>query len=208
MSRSDRGDRGRWLAEGQTDEGTMIARFRLSEGVSPPRRRVSFWGPRKKPKRHQGVSAIGGRVRTPAPTEYPETRLSLRRDRSQTGPGVPVGGHMGPPLRFERTALIIGPFPSSASLCSAPSPRGRLAGAHCAPLRRKTGWERWFGSGRRRNKTAPVPIFFPLRPPVGPDGMAPKHSWYCAPEGPHNVQGVTPVMGSGGKANMSAPRSS
>ena len=67
---------------------------------------------------------------------------------------------------------------------------------------------RWFGSGRRRNKTAPVPIFFPLRPPVGPDGMAPKHSWYCAPEGPHNVQGVTPVMGSGGKANMSAPRSS
>ena len=272
---------GRWLAEGQTDEGATIERFRSSQGdFAACGRRVSFWMPRKKPKRHQGAAqderfalifaapgphftgaqlgslavnakarvaqlngcpsiaaaaewsvtfggcsyrwkarllsdlgssaaqGTGGRVRTPAPTEYPEMRLSLRRGRSQTGPGVPVGGHMGPPLRFERTALIIGPFPSSASLCSAPSPRGRLAGAHCAPLRRKTGWERWFGSGRRRNKTAPVPIFFPLRPPVGPDGMAPKHSWYCAPEGPHNVQGVTPVMGSGGKANMSAPRSS
>ena len=68
--------------------------------------------------------------------------------------------------------------------------------------------KRWFGKLRRRNGTALIPIFFPLRPPVGPDGMAPKHSWYCAPEGPHNVQGVTPVMGSGGKANMSAPRSS
>ena len=38
------------------------------------------------------AQGIGGRVRTPAPTEYPETRLSLRRGRSQTGPGVPAGG--------------------------------------------------------------------------------------------------------------------
>ena len=158
----------------------------------------SFVGAGPRPARGRTLCAPtewhGRRVREAAPYGH----HGLRR----------AGGHMGPPLRFERTALIIGPFPSSASLCSAPSPRGRLAGAHCAPLRRKTGWERWFGSGRRRNKTAPVPIFFPLRPPVGPDGMAPKHSWYCAPEGPHNVQGVTPVMGSGGKANMSAPRSS
>ena len=27
--------------------------------------------------------------------------------------------------------------------------------------------------------------------------MAPKYSWSCAPEGPHNVQGITPVIGSG-----------
>ena len=32
------------------------------------------------------AQSTGGRVRTPAPTEYPETRLSLRRGRSQTGP--------------------------------------------------------------------------------------------------------------------------
>ena len=32
------------------------------------------------------AQGTGGRVRTPAPTEYPETRLSLRRGRSQTGP--------------------------------------------------------------------------------------------------------------------------
>ena len=74
------------------------------------------------------------------------------------------------------------------------------AGGQRPPLQLKTGRERWFGSGRRRNKTAPVPIFFPLRPPVGPDGIAPKHSWYCAPEGPHNVQGVTPVNRGPGKA--------
>ena len=183
------------MAEGP-DEGAMIERFRLSEGGSPPQRRVSFWGPIKKPKRHHGVRAIGGRVRTPAPTAYPKVRLIFCRARC---PHRAVPGRPGvPPLRnagifqFGRRGR---------------RPR-RPAGAHCAPLRRKTGWERWFGSGRRRNKTAPVPIFFPLRPPVGPDGMAPKHSWYCAPEGPHNVQGVTPVMGSGGKANMSAPRSS
>ena len=32
------------------------------------------------------AQSTGGRVRTPAPTEYPEMRLSLRRGRSQTGP--------------------------------------------------------------------------------------------------------------------------
>ena len=52
----------------------------------------------------------------------------------------------------------------------------RPAGAHCAPLQRKTDLGRWFGDGRRRSGTAPAPIFFPLRPPVGPDGTALKHS--------------------------------
>ena len=147
MSRSDRGDRGRWLAEGQTDEGTMIERFRLSEGVSPPRRRVSFWGPRKKPKRHQGVSAIGGRVRTPAPTEYPKVRLIFCRARC---PHRAVPGRPGvPPLRnagifqFGRRGR---------------RPR-RPAGAHCAPLRRKTDRGRWFGKLRRRRGTAPKADF-------------------------------------------------
>ena len=35
----------------------------------------------------------------------------------------------------------------------------RPAGAHCAPLRRKTASGRWFGNGRRKSGTAPTPIF-------------------------------------------------
>ena len=140
-------------------------------------RRVSFWMPRKKPKRHQGAAqderfalifaapgphftgaqlgslavnakarvaqlngcpsmtaaaewsvtfggcsyrwkarllsclgssaaqGTGGRVRTPAPTEYPETRLSLRRGRSQTGPGACRRPSV-PPLRLKRTGSV------------------------------------------------------------------------------------------------------
>ena len=196
-----RGDRERWLAEGQTDEGATIERFRLSQGdFAACGRRVSFWMPRKKPKRHQGAAqderfalifaapgphftgaqldslavnakarvaqlnglhsiaaaaewsvtfgdcfdrwkarllsclgssaaqGTGGRVRTPAPTEYPETRLSLRRGRSQTGPGVPCGRPSVPPLR------------------------------------RKTDRERWFGKLRRRCGIAPASIFRTARP--------------------------------------------
>ena len=168
-------------AEGPVTFGCFFYRWKA--------RLLSGWG-------SSLAQGTGGRVRAPAPTAYPKVRLIFCRARC---PHRAVPGRPGvPPLRNA------GIFQFGR--------RGRRplrpAGAHCAPLRRKTGWERWFGSGRRRNKTAPVPIFFPLRPPVGPDGMAPKHSWYCAPEGPHNIQGVTPVMGSGGKVNMSAPRSS
>ena len=48
---------------------------------------------------------------------------------------------------------------------------------------RKTAPGRWFGKLRRRSGTAIAVIFRLLRPPVGPDGMAPKHTWSCAPEG-------------------------
>ena len=182
---------------GFVDGGT--GKFALTESISPLRWRVSFWMPRKKPKRHQGAAqderfalifaapgphftgaqlgslaviakarvaqltgcpsiaaaaeltvtfggcsyrwkarllcgwgssaaqGIGGRVRTPAPTEYPETRLSLRRGRSQTGPGA----------------------------CRRPS---------VPPLRRKTDRERWFGKLRRRCGIAPASIFRTARP--------------------------------------------
>ena len=146
-------------------EGRFHVKHRFFQGdFAACGRRVSFWMPRKKPKRHQGAAqderfalifaapgphftgaqlgslaviakarvaqltgcpsiaaaaeltvtfggcsyrwkarllcgwgssaaqGIGGRGRTPAPAEYPETRLSLRRGRSQTGPGVPAGG--------------------------------------------------------------------------------------------------------------------
>ena len=36
---------------------------------------------------------------------------------------------------------------------------------------------------------------------MGPDGTARKYSWFCAPEGPHNVQGVTPVNWGPGKGD-------
>ena len=183
---------GRWLAEGQTDEGGTIERFFVGpDALIGPLdgsfrrgdfaacgRRVSFWMPRKKPKRHQGAAqderfalifaapgphftgaqlgslavnakarvaqlnglhsiaaaaewsvtfegcsyrwkarllsclgssaaqSTGRRVRTPAPTEYPETRLSLRRGRSQTGPGVPAGGPVCRPYDEKRTGSV------------------------------------------------------------------------------------------------------
>ena len=52
------------------------------------------------------AQGTGGRVRTPAPTEYPETRLSLRRGRSQTGPGVPAGGPVCRPYDEKRTGSV------------------------------------------------------------------------------------------------------
>ena len=67
------------------------------------------------------------------------------------------------------------------------------------PLRREAGRERWLGKLRRRCGTAAAPIFLPLRPPVGPDGTAPKHSCFCAPEMFCPLQGVTPVTGVRGK---------
>ena len=217
-----RGDRERWLAEGQTDEGATIERFRLSQGdFAACGRRVSFWMPRKKPKRHQGAAqderfalifaapgphftgaqlgslavnakarvaqltgcpsiaaaaelavtfggcsyrwkarllsclgssaaqSTGGRVRTPAPAEYPETRLSLRRGRSQTGPAclraaqcaAPTakngpGALAGKPRRSLKTAVksnFVHPGPQWARIQTHPSTPGfarRKCSAH------------------------------------------------------------------------------
>ena len=206
-----RGDRERWLAEGQTDEGATIERFFVGpDALIGPLdgsfrrgdfaacgRRVSFWMPRKKPKRHQGAAqderfalifaapgphftgaqlgslaviakarvaqltgcpsiaaaaelavtfgdcsdrwkarllcgwgssaaqGIGGRVRTPAPAAYRETRLSLRRGRSQTGPGVPAGGPVCRPYGLSR-------FVAETSVISEPT-LIRLASARRLP---------------------------------------------------------------------------
>ena len=52
---------------------------------------------------------------------------------------------------------------------------------------------------RRRRGTAAASIFSKHRPPVGPDGTAPKHPCFCAPEMFCPLQGVTPVTGVRGK---------
>ena len=54
--------------------------------------------------------------------------------------------------------------------------KGKAFGRLIAAPTAGTGLGRWFGNGRRRSGTAATSIFFPLRPPVGPDGTAPKHS--------------------------------
>ena len=88
------------------------------------------------------AQGIGGRVRTPAPTEDLEAVLSLGGGMHATrAPSSGPSGHLPPwrgkaygrpsvpPLRNmgDSPAFPLGPVPD------------RTAGAHCAPLRRKTG---------------------------------------------------------------------
>ena len=130
------------------------------------------------------AQGTGGRVRAPAPTAYPKVRLIFCRARCPHR-AVPGRPRCAAPTKYGKlSGLSVGAGPRPA--------RGRPQGS---PLRRKTGRDRWLRKLRRRNETAPLPIFLPLRPPVGPDGMAPKHSWFCAPEGIYLPLGVTPVMG-------------
>ena len=70
----------------------------------------------------------------------------IRRGRSQTGPRAATWGR---PYEIRGT---LRPFRRGRR------PR-RPAGAHCAPLRRRTDWERWFGMARRQCGTAPLKIF-------------------------------------------------
>ena len=67
-------------------------------------------------------------------------------------------------------------------------PRGRFRGAQ------DSHWGRWFGKGRRRSGTALVLNFYTPRA-QWPGRNCKKSLRFCAPEGLHNVQGVTPVMG-------------
>ena len=146
-----------------------------------------------------GLSAaqgIGGRVRTPAPTggswKLPLVWAGVRVSR----------GHPHPALRTPYPFCPFGTFPPDrgnrpsplegegfrAAQCAAPTKYGKLSGLSvwagsrpdggrtlCAPTA-ENGRDRWLGKARRRSGTASVPIFLLLRPPVGPDGTAPKHS--------------------------------
>ena len=69
-----------------------------------------------------------GRVRTPAPTKYGNSvgADDLGGPRAARGrrPRRPAGGHMGPPLRFEQTALITGTVPLIRLACARHLPPG------------------------------------------------------------------------------------
>ena len=105
------------------------------------------------------AQGIGGRVRTPAPAAYPETRLSLRRGRSQTGPGVPAGGPVCRPYglsRFVAETSVISE-PTLIRLASArrlPPLRGKACGRLIAAPTAKNGPGALAGKPRRSLKTA------------------------------------------------------
>ena len=113
------------------------------------------------------AQGIGGRVRAPAPTQMQELFPPICRGRSQTGPRAATWGR---PYEIRGT---LRPFRRGRR------PR-RPAGAHCAPLRRKTDWERWFGRARRSRGTAPGANFANL-----------------GPSGPAGIKGATQILRAG-----------
>ena len=146
-----------------------------------------------RPRSTAGIESLRGGGGEPPP--YRE--LSLK-ERAATwgrpyGPHLPrfarhlpkerLAGGQRPPLQRRKNSLgrageDTRPYPDAGTVpfsAQGPVP-DRPAGAHCAPLRGKPNPGCWFGDGRRRSGTAPALIFFPLRPPVGPDGTALKHS--------------------------------
>ena len=147
-----------------------VGKFALTESVSPPRRRVSFWMPRKKPKRHQGAAQderFALRFAAPGPHFYGGRQLGKLGGYRKGAGGQGIGfcsitAAAEFPATFGRCsywleARLLGWWGSSCAagddgrLIAAPATfrrsfrfcrRGRRprrpAGAHCAPLRRKT----------------------------------------------------------------------
>ena len=111
-------------------------------------------------------------------------------------------GFAVPPYPF----CPFGTFPPDRG--NRPSPRGRQGDSPSKPSPLGEGAPRrgrmrypvylnrvcWFGKPRRKSGTAAASIFAHSGP-SGPEETAPKHSWFCAPEGFCPLQGVTPVMG-------------
>ena len=144
-----------------------------------------------------------------APTEWHGRRV---REAAPYGRHVPrrTGGHMGPPLRLKRTALITRAVPlirHGLRPCHLPL-KGKAGGyafkafpfrGRC-PRRGQMRYPvflnryRWFGKLRRRNGAAPAPIFHKPRA-QWPGGNLDQPLRFCAPEIFCLVQGVTLVMG-------------
>ena len=108
------------------------------------------------------AQGIGGRVRAPAPTQMQELSPLFVGAGPRPARGRP---HGAAPTKFR----------GSFRLCRRGRRPRRPAGAHCAPLRRKTAPGRWFGNGRRKSGTAPTPIFHKPRA-QWPGGNLERHS--------------------------------
>ena len=111
---------------------------------------------------------VGGRLCGRHRCTAPTGRTKQQGDRGRSS--HPSGLAASPPTPFG-----LQPFPPDRGNRPSPKGEGLRATARVAPTQ-ETNRERWFGKPRRRSGTAAVPIFFPLRPPAGPDGTALKHS--------------------------------
>ena len=117
----------------------------------------------------------------PGKGEYERGALILSRPRRRFGSFAAVGKGTRRPQAAkspceERNRSIIAP--SSAPVCALGHlpPRGKACRRLMAAPAANQHQCRWLGKLRRIHRTAPVLIFLPIRPPVGPDGMAPNHS--------------------------------
>ena len=114
-------------------------------------RRVSFWMPRKKPKRHQGAAQVVRRG-----TLYPETFPHFRRGGTL---GRPPGGrlrshpHLSRLRRASLPLLAFGHFPLTGGIGLSPC-RGKAFGRVLDPPLRRI-WERPRYSHRGRSGTGP-----------------------------------------------------
>ena len=113
----------------------------------------------------------------------------------------PLRGHLSlPPLAF-------GHFPLTEGI--GPLEGGRLAGGHMGPpLRRETAPERWFGKARRSDGTAPETNFAHAGPLWGRTELHPGTPALRAGNFAEHLRRGPRKRGTGGKANMSAERSS
>ena len=128
------------------------------------------------------AQGIGGRVRAPAPTQMQELFPPICRGRSQTGPRAATWGR---PYEIRGT---LRPFRRGRR------PR-RPAGAHCAPLRRKTapGSPGTLVRKRQAQKRNRTNSNFPqTQGPVARREFRASLR-FCAPELFSPLQGVTPV---------------
>ena len=110
-----------------------------------------------------GILALAEGTGGPVCRPYGVLQVAGQRVREAQGP--PTGD-----VRAKRS-------PSSGPSGHLPPWRGKAFGRpQGSPLRRKPDRKRWLGKARRRSGTAPVLILLLPRPPMGPDGTAPKHS--------------------------------
>ena len=132
-----------------------------------------------------------------------ESVPSFRRGRIVAGPSRSFchsGAHPHPP-RFARhlslPPLAFGHFPLTGGIgppgrgkaCGRPHGAAPTAGNGPGALARQS-------QAQRRDRTRDK--FCTRRPPVGPDGTAPRYSWLCAPEISLNLSGGALVNGGPG----------